>query len=53
MGLYDRDFLLWTEETAKLVRQGRLSEIDWEHIAEEVEDLGKSQKNEGGFALKR
>lgn len=49
--LYDRDFLLWTEQTAELLRQGRLSEVDAQHVAEEVEDMGKSQKHEAGSRL--
>ena len=44
--LYDEDFLLWTEKTARLLRAGRLDELDIEHIAEEIEDMGKSQKRE-------
>ena len=49
--LYDRDFLLWTERTAELIRQGRVSEVDLEHVAEEVEDMGKSQKHEAASRL--
>ena len=44
--LYDEDFLLWTEKTARLLRAGRLDELDIEHIAEEIEDMGKSQRRE-------
>ena len=44
--LYDKDFLLWTEETGRLLRAGRLDELDIEHIAEEIEDMGKSQRRE-------
>lgn len=42
--LYDRDFCLWAQETAKLLREGKLSEIDLEHLIEEVEDMSGSQK---------
>lgn len=49
--LYDRDFLLWTERTAELIRQGRVSEVDLQHVAEEVEDMGKSQKHEAASRL--
>ena len=31
--LYDQDFLLWTQETGRLHRAGRLDELDIEHIA--------------------
>jgi hypothetical protein len=41
---YDRDFYAWLMTNAELLRQGRLSEIDAEHIAEELEDMGKSER---------
>ena len=44
--LYDQDFLLWTEKIAGLLRAGRLDELDIEHLAEEIEDMGKSQRRE-------
>ncbi len=44
--LYDEDFAVWTEETASLLRAGRFDQIDIEHLAEEVEDMGKSEKHE-------
>ena len=39
--LYDTDFVEWTANTAELLRQGRFDEIDLEHVAEEIEDMGK------------
>jgi hypothetical protein len=42
--LYDRDFYLWIEQTLKLLRQGKLDEIDVANLIEEIEDMGKSQK---------
>ena len=44
--LYDRDFLEWTARNAELLRAGRLEEADLEHIAEEIEDMGKRQRHE-------
>jgi hypothetical protein len=44
--LYDEDFLVWTQETARLLRARRLHQIDVEHVAEEIEDMGLSQKRE-------
>lgn len=41
---YDQDYAVWTEEQARLLRQGRLAELDVEHIAEELQSLGKSDK---------
>ncbi len=44
--LYDQDFVEWTVRNAELLRAGRLDEIDIEHLAEEIEDMGKSQQRE-------
>jgi len=44
--LYDEDFAAWTAVTARLLRARRLAEIDLEHLAEEIEDMGKSQGRE-------
>ncbi len=44
--LYDEDFLVWTEETVRLLRAGRFDELDVDHVAEEIEDMGKSQKHQ-------
>jgi Domain of unknown function DUF29 len=41
---YDLDFYAWTKEQAALLRAGRLSEADLEHIAEEIEDLGQAAR---------
>jgi hypothetical protein len=44
--LYDRDFHAWAQEQASLLRSGRLSEADVNHIAEEIESMGKTEKRE-------
>ena len=44
--LYDQDFFAWTQRSAELLRQGRFAEVDAEHLAEEVEDLGKRDLRE-------
>ena len=43
--LYDEDFYAWTQEQAELLRRGgaAANRLDIEHIAEEIEDLGKSE----------
>jgi hypothetical protein len=43
MTTYDQDFYTWAMEQAQLLREGRLSELDVNNIAEELEDVGKSQ----------
>jgi hypothetical protein len=43
--LYDEDYLLWIDRTAQQIRQRNIDNLDWEHLLEEIEDLGKSQRN--------
>ncbi len=48
--LYERDFVLWTEEQAEHLRQaartGSTLPLDWENLAEEIESLGRSDRRE-------
>lgn len=44
--LYDRDIVAWAQEQAGLPRAGRLAELDIEHMAEEIADVGKSEQRE-------
>jgi hypothetical protein len=44
--LYDTDFFAWTEQTAALIRAARFAEIDVENTAEEIESLGRRERNE-------
>lgn len=41
---YETDFYAWTQEQAKLLRDGRFSDVDIENIAEELESLGRRDK---------
>jgi len=43
---YDRDFHAWTQEQAALLRAGHFSELDIEHLTEELESIGASDKRE-------
>jgi hypothetical protein len=47
--LYDRDALAWSERQAALLRRvargERVNEVDWDHVVEEVEDVGISELN--------
>lgn len=43
---YETDFYAWTLHNTRLLREGKLSEIDSLHIAEEIESMGKSEKRE-------
>jgi len=44
MSKYSTDFYSWTQEQASLLKSGRFSEIDVEHLIEEVESMGRSEK---------
>lgn len=44
--LYDHDFYAWANEQAILLRAGKLAAADIEHIAEEIESMGRSEKRE-------
>jgi hypothetical protein len=42
--LYEQDFYAWAKAQADLLRAGRYSDLDLEHLVEEVDDLGESLK---------
>lgn len=42
--LYNQDFCLWAEQTARFLRSSRYSEIDMENLIDEVEDMSRSEK---------
>ncbi|WP_159731642.1 DUF29 domain-containing protein [Methylosinus sp. Ce-a6] len=44
--LYDQDFFAWANEQAALLRSGRLDQADIDHIAEEIESMGRTEKRE-------
>ena len=47
--LYNRDALAWSEQQADLLRRlargERVNDVDWDHVVEEIEDLGLSELN--------
>ncbi|MEI8393733.1 MAG: DUF29 domain-containing protein [Rhodospirillaceae bacterium] len=44
--LYEQDFYAWANQQAALLRAGQLSLADIDHIAEEIESMGKTEKRE-------
>ncbi len=46
-GLYERDILSWSQHQADLLRRlargERVNDVDWEHVVEEIEDVGLSE----------
>jgi hypothetical protein len=41
--LYDQDLYAWAMQSARLLRERRLEELDLDHLAEELESMGKSE----------
>ncbi|MDF5732182.1 MAG: DUF29 domain-containing protein, partial [Rhizonema sp. PD38] len=42
--LYDQDFYLWIEITAKQLKERRFAEVDLANLIEEIESMGRSEK---------
>jgi Domain of unknown function DUF29 len=43
---YEQDFYGWTQEQARLLREGRFAELDVTNVVEEIETLGRSERRE-------
>ena len=46
MATYDSDVVVWADEQAAHIRAGRFDLLDLEHLADEIEDVGKSERRE-------
>ncbi len=46
MNAYEKDIVAWANEQAQLLRAGRFDLLDIKHLAEEIEDVGKSEQRE-------
>lgn len=44
--LYETDFYAWTQCQAALLREEEFEQVDWDNLIEEIESLGKSQRQE-------
>ncbi|HBE17399.1 MAG TPA: DUF29 domain-containing protein [Cyanobacteria bacterium UBA11149] len=44
--LYEADFYAWTQEQAKFLREGVWNHLDIVNLVEEIESLGKQQRQE-------
>ena len=42
--LYETDFNLWLEETARLLKENKFEQLDIENLIEEIEAVGRSEK---------
>lgn len=45
LNLYDQDYCLWIETMAELLKNKQFSELDLENLIEEIEDMGRSQRD--------
>ncbi|MDQ5770481.1 DUF29 domain-containing protein [Thiothrix subterranea] len=43
---YETDYYGWTLEQAELIKSKRLDELDFDHLLEELESMGASEKRE-------
>lgn len=43
---YETDIVAWSREQAQWLKVGRFDQLDLEHLAEEIEDVGKSEQRE-------
>jgi hypothetical protein len=44
--LHEQDFYAWTQQQASLLKTGQLSQLDIDHLVEELENMGASEKRE-------
>ena len=43
--LYEHDYYTWARAQAQALRERKVSGLDWDNLAEEVEDLGKVERH--------
>ncbi|MGA7934432.1 MAG: DUF29 domain-containing protein, partial [Kovacikia sp.] len=43
--LHERDIALWAETIADLLRQGKFDQLDLANLIDEVEDLGRRERD--------
>jgi len=51
--LYETDFVEWTKIQASALEEHNIEALDWEHLKEEIEDLGNEKLNAVNSFLKR
>lgn len=44
--LYEQDFYLWLQATAKLLKEKQLDFVDFDSLIEEIESMGRSERKE-------
>jgi hypothetical protein len=48
---YETDIVAWASEQAELLRSGQWSRLDIDHIAEEIDSVGRTEKRELGSRM--
>jgi hypothetical protein len=51
--LYKQDYYLWLQTSVEQMRQQNLDSLDWEHLIEEIEELGNEQRRKVKSYLKQ
>jgi hypothetical protein len=44
--LYETDETAWLEESSRMIREGRLQELDYPHLSEYLQDMAKRDRRE-------
>ena len=44
--LYEQDFLAWIDEQGQALKARQVAALDWDNLVEEIESMGRSQRNE-------
>jgi hypothetical protein len=48
---YDTDLVAWADTQANALRRHAANEIDWDHVAAEIENVGNEQRQAAGSLL--
>jgi hypothetical protein len=51
--LYEEDYYLWIETTLQQLQNQDIENLDWQHLAEEIEALGIEQRRKVEIYLKQ
>ncbi|NES81231.1 MAG: DUF29 domain-containing protein [Moorea sp. SIO2B7] len=43
--LYEKDYNLWLQENIAAIKEHRFNDIDYDNLLQELEDMGKAEKN--------
>lgn len=52
MSLHDTDFYAWASQTSFLLKERQFEQVNWEMVIEEIESLGKSDRDQLTSSLK-